>query len=114
MTSQQSDTILTPLTYDDLIRRAEEIRSERADMIFHANLDHAGATRIAARAVSAAIDMWGDETGVHHTAIPEAMQIIAMARVIWLGWDEFYREQQPDFEEIWRGNALHEARGDLG
>lgn len=110
-------TTIAPLTFDDLVNRAETIRSERADMAFHSNLDEAAATRIAARAVTAAIDMWSDETGEPHTAVLEAVKTIAMARVIWLGWDELEREQQTDIEVnrgIWDGSAMHEARGELG
>jgi hypothetical protein len=112
-----SITITRPiLTYDDLIARAAEVWSSDRTMVFTANTTDAEATRLAARAITAAIDLWCDETGEPHTAVLEATKILAMARVIWLGWDEWEREQQPDlFEDdpIWLGNAAHEARSDL-
>jgi len=110
-------TTVPTLTYDDLIRRATEIWSEDRRMVFTANTTDFEAVRIASRAVTAAIDLWCDETGANHTDIPEAMKIIAMARIIRLGWEEWERETQLDMfrdEDIWRGAAAHEARRDLG
>jgi hypothetical protein len=106
--------IIPVLTFDDLVARATEIQTSDRSMAFTANTTEAGAQAIAARAVTAAIDLWADETGEPHTAVPHAMQIIAMARVIALGWDEWERESQPDLFDVPYGNALGEVRRDLG
>lgn len=107
-------TTVVPLTFDDLVARASEIQTSDRSMAFTANTTEAGAQAIAARAVTAAIDLWADETGEPHTAVPMAMQVIAMARVIALGWDEWERENQPDLFDVPYGNVAYEERRNLG
>lgn len=108
---------LTPLTYDDLIRRATEDWGAVTSMAYTKNLTTTEANTIAARAITAAIEDWAHETGASESAVSWAMQVTAMAQLTSAGWDEWEREQQLDLfedQDIWRGAAAHEARGELG
>ena len=112
-----SDTIHSPLTYDDLVRRAVEDWGAITNMAYTKSLTHIKANCIAARAITAAIEDWCHETGSLYEDVPWSMQIIALQQIVDAGWDEWEREQQLDlFEDIdlWRGAAAHEARKELG
>jgi hypothetical protein len=111
-----SETTIAPLTYDELIRRATEDWGAVTNMAYTASLSHAEANRIAAKAITAAIEDWCHETGERYEAVPWPMQVTALQQIVDAGWDEWEREQQLDlFEDIdiWRGAAAHEARREL-
>ncbi len=108
-----SITLPPVLTFDDLVARATEIQTSDRSMAFTANTTETGAIDIAARAVTAAIDLWADETGEPHTAVSHAMKAMALVRVVELGWDEWERENQADLFDVLPGNALGEVRRDL-
>jgi hypothetical protein len=107
-------TTTIALSYDDLIARATEIQSSDRNLEFTANTTQAAAQAIAARAVTAAIDLWSDETGEPHTAVPHAMKATALVRVVELGWEAWERDNQTDLFDVWPGNVVGEARRDLG
>jgi hypothetical protein len=112
-----SEITFAPLTYDDLLRRAIEDWGAVTNMAYTANLTHAEANRIAAHAITAAIEDWCFETNSLYEDVSWTMQVMALQRIVDMGWDEWEREQQLDLfedEPLWRGAAAHEARRDLG
>lgn len=105
------------LTYDELLRRATEDWAAITSMAYTKDLTAEKAHSIAAKALRAAIDDWSHETGEPDGAVSLVTRGLVLTQLISAGWDEWEREQQLDLfedQDIWRGAAAHEARGELG
>jgi hypothetical protein len=106
------DTLPSP-TIDDIIRRAIEDGDVLGKVASALHPTDAGDKLLCAQAVTAAIEDWAHETGVHPLVVLPAVQTMAFARVWAMGVKAREDRDQLDmFEslEIWEGAARYEAR----
>jgi hypothetical protein len=81
----QDALAVTPVpSLPDLISRAINDHDFFAD--FGPVQSQAAGLRVAATALQGAIDDWCDDTGSHDSAVSEAVQAVALLRLMDLGW----------------------------